>query len=429
MSTEISEQDALHYHEQAPAGKLEIRPTKLLNAQRDLALAYSPGVAEPCKVIARDPEKVFNYTAKGNLVAVISNGTAVLGLGDIGPEAAKPVMEGKAVLFKKFAGIDVFDIEINVHDPDEFVNIVKSLEPTFGGINLEDIKAPECFKIEETLKAQMHIPVMHDDQHGTAITSGAALLNALTLVNKSIEAVKFVVNGAGAAAIACTKLYLALGAKKENIVMCDRRGVIRKDRKDLDALKAFFATELDLHTLTDALKGADVFLGLSVGNILAPAHIQSMATHPIVFALANPDSEIDYDVAMNTRDDIIMATGRSDHPNQINNVLGFPYIFRGALDVCARAINEPMKLAAVHALADLAREPVPPTVSKAYSNKNISFGKDYLIPTPLDPRLITTISPVVAKAAMKSGVARRKINDWNAYHKTLQQRVGIPVIG
>lgn len=429
MSTEIDTQDALHYHEQFPAGKLEIRPTKLLNTQHDLAQAYSPGVAEPCKIIAQKPEKIFNYTAKGNLVAVISNGTAVLGLGNIGPEAAKPVMEGKAVLFKKFAGIDVFDLEINASDPDEFIRIVKSLEPTFGGINLEDIKAPECFKIEKALKAQMHIPVMHDDQHGTAIISGAALLNALSLVNKSIESVSVVVNGAGAAAIACTQLYLALGAKKENIVMCDKRGVIRKDRKDLDDFKSSFATELDLHTLTDALKGADVFLGLSVGNILTPDHLQSMGVHPIVFALANPDSEIAYKVAMNAREDIIMATGRSDHPNQVNNVLGFPYIFRGALDVCAESINEPMKLAVVHALADLAKKPVPPIVRKAYRNKTISFGKDYLIPTPLDPRLITTIAPAVAKAAMKSGVAQKKIKDWNAYHKTLQQRVGTPTTG
>lgn len=425
MPIKIRKQDALNYHQQDQPGKIEVVPTKALGSQLDLALAYSPGVAEPCKEIANNKEDVYKYTAKGNLVGVISNGTAVLGLGNIGPDASKPVMEGKGVLFKKFAGIDVFDIEINEEDPDKFIQIVKSLEPTFGGINLEDIKAPESFKIETELKEQMNIPIMHDDQHGTAIISAAALLNALELINKKIEDITIVVNGAGAAAIACTKIYMSLGARKENIVMCDSKGVIRKDRKNLDKVKGEFATDKDLHELTEAIKGADFFLGLSVADILKPADIKAMAKDPIVFALANPKPEIDYNLAMKARKDIIMATGRSDHPNQVNNVLGFPYIFRGALDVRAKAINEEMKLAAVKALADLAKQPIPEMVSKAYGDDKIEFGKEYLIPKPLDTRLITTISPAVAKAAIQSGVARTKIKDWEGYHLELQRRIGI----
>ena len=425
MAIKIRKQDALQYHAQPPAGKIEIVPTKILSSQIDLALAYSPGVAEPCKEIAKDKEAVYKYTAKGNLVAVISNGTAVLGLGNIGPEASKPVMEGKGVLFKKFAGIDVFDIEINETDPDEFIKIVKALEPTFGGVNLEDIKAPESFKIEETLRVEMNIPVMHDDQHGTAIISAAGLLNALELVNKKIEDINIVVSGAGAAAISCAKLYLELGADRHKIVMCDSKGVIRKDRDNLDPMKASFATDKDVHHLQDAMENADFFLGLSVADILKPEDLKKMAPNPIVFALANPDPEIDYHLAMGTRKDIIMATGRSDHPNQVNNVLGFPYIFRGALDARATSINEEMKLAAVKALAALAREPVPEMVNKAYSELNIQFGKEYLIPKPLDPRLITTISPAVAKAAMDSGVAKNHITDWGAYRTALNLRMGI----
>jgi malate dehydrogenase (oxaloacetate-decarboxylating)(NADP+) len=425
MPIKVRREDALNYHREGVPGKIEVVPTKALSTQLDLALAYSPGVAEPCKEIAADKEKVYEYTAKGNLVAVISNGTAVLGLGDIGPEASKPVMEGKGVLFKKFAGIDVFDIEVDCKDPAEFVKIVKALEPTFGGINLEDIKAPECFEIEKALREQMNIPVMHDDQHGTAIISAAALLNALELVGKSIDQVRIVVNGAGASAIACAKIYVSLGARPENIVMLDSKGVIRKDRENLDAIKAEFATGRDLHTLEDAMKGADVFVGLSRGNVVTPEMLLSMADNPIVFALANPDPEIAYDLAMKTRPDVIMATGRSDHPNQVNNALGFPYIFRGALDVRATEINEAMKLAAVRAIADLAKQPVPDAVSRAYGDKTLSFGKDYLIPKPLDYRLITTISPAVAKAAMESGVARRHITDWAAYEVELQERIGI----
>lgn len=425
MPIKIRKQDALNYHQYDQPGKIEVVPTKALSSQLDLALAYSPGVAEPCKEIAENKEDVYKYTAKGNLVGVISNGTAVLGLGNIGPEASKPVMEGKGVLFKKFAGIDVFDIEIDEEDPDKFIEIVKSLEPTFGGINLEDIKAPESFKIEQTLKKQMKIPIMHDDQHGTAIISAAALLNALELVNKKIEEIKIVVNGAGAAAIACTKIYTSLGAKWENIVMCDSKGVIRKDRGNLDETKAEFATDRDIHELSEAMHGADFFLGLSVADILSPKDLKAMADNPIVFALANPQPEIDYNLAMKTRKDIIMATGRSDHPNQVNNVLGFPYIFRGALDVRATAINEEMKLAAVNALAELAKEPVPEMVNKAYGDSKIQFGKEYLIPKPLDTRLITTISPAVAKAAMDSGVARTDITDWGMYHLELQRRIGI----
>ena len=424
-SIKIRKEDALNYHTQEPPGKIEVVPTKLLTSQIDLALAYSPGVAEPCREIASNSEDVYKYTAKGNLVGVISNGTAVLGLGDIGPEASKPVMEGKAVLFKKFAGIDVFDLEINTKDPEEVIRIVKSLEPTFGGVNLEDIKAPECFTIEQQLKASMNIPVMHDDQHGTAIISSAALLNALEIVGKRIEDIRVTVSGAGASAIACTKLYHELGARREHIIMCDIHGVLRKDRTDLDENQAFFATERDIHTLAEAIQGADVFLGLSAANIVSPDMLRSMAKRPIVFALANPDPEISYDLAMQSRDDIIMATGRSDHPNQVNNVLGFPYIFRGALDVRAKAINEEMKMAAVRALAALAKEPTPEIVNKAYSSEKIIFGEDYLIPKPLDPRLITTISPAVARAAMESGVARTAITDWEHYHVELQRRIGI----
>ena len=425
MCAKILKQDALNYHTKGEPGKIEVIPTKRLNSQRDLALAYSPGVAEPCNEIAEHKSSVYKYTAKGNLVAVITNGTAVLGLGNIGPEASKPVMEGKGVLFKKFAGIDVFDIEIDEEDPDEFIKIVKSLEPTFGGINLEDIKAPESFKIEKELKAKMNIPVMHDDQHGTAIISAAAMLNALELTGKKIEEIKIVVNGAGASAIACTKLYVSLGASKENIVMCDSKGVIRKDRENLSPTKAEFATDKDLHELQEALEGADFFLGLSVANILKAEDLQSMAEKPIVFALANPDPEIPYHVAMDAREDIIMATGRSDHPNQVNNVLGFPYIFRGALDVRATEINEAMKLAAVKALAKLAKEPVPELVNQAYGDSKIEFGKFYLIPKPLDNRLITAISPAVAKAAMDSGVAQSQIIDWETYHTDLEKRIGI----
>jgi malate dehydrogenase (oxaloacetate-decarboxylating)(NADP+) len=425
MAIKIRKQDALNYHSQGKPGKIEVVPTKPLSSQLDLALAYSPGVAEPCLEIADNKESVYKYTAKGNLVAVISNGTAVLGLGNIGPEASKPVMEGKGVLFKKFAGIDVFDIEIAENDPEKLIHIIKSLEPTFGGINLEDIKAPECFIIEQTLKREMNIPVMHDDQHGTAIISGAALINALEVVNKKIEEILLVVNGAGASAIACTRFYMALGVKPENIVMCDRKGVIRKDRSDLDATKIEFATARELHTLTEAMTGADVFLGLSSANSVNPEQILLMADNPIVFALANPDPEIAYELAMATRDDIIMATGRSDFPNQVNNVLGFPYIFRGALDVRATSINEEMKLAASKAIAALAKEPVPDIVNRAYGDNKITFGKTYLIPKPLDPRLITTIAPAVAKAAMDSGVAKTLITDWEAYNVELQERIGI----
>jgi malate dehydrogenase (oxaloacetate-decarboxylating)(NADP+) len=390
-------------------------------------LAYSPGVAEPCKEIEKDKENAYKYTAKGNLVGVITNGTAVLGLGDIGPDASKPVMEGKGVLFKKFAGIDVFDIEIEERDPKKLIEIIKSMEPTFGGINLEDIKAPECFEVETELKKQMNIPVMHDDQHGTAIISSAALLNALEVVGKKIEDVKLVVSGAGASAISCTKLYHSLGLKKENIYMFDRTGLINKEREDLDENRAFFAqpTKGNIESILDAMKDADVFLGLSAGNVIGQEHIKVMAARPIVFALANPDPEIPYADAMAAREDIVMATGRSDHPNQVNNVLGFPYIFRGALDVRATAINEEMKLAAVYAIANLAKQPVPELVNKAYDDNRIVFGEEYLIPKPLDPRLITTISPAVAKAAMDSGVAKSHITDWEQYEVDLQKRIGV----
>jgi malate dehydrogenase (oxaloacetate-decarboxylating)(NADP+) len=425
MSIKIRKQDALNYHTQGQPGKLEVVPTKMLSTQLDLALAYSPGVAEPCKEIAANKDDVYKYTAKGNLVAVISNGTAVLGLGNIGPEASKPVMEGKAVLFKKYAGIDSFDIEIDEEDPDEFIKIVKSLEPTFGGINLEDIKAPECFKIETVLREKMNIPIMHDDQHGTAIISSAALLNALEIIGKKIEDIVLVVNGAGAAAVSCTKLYFALGLKKENLIMCDSKGVISTKREGLDESKKQFATTRKITTLQEAVKGCDVFVGLSIADILTPEDILGMAKDPIVFALANPNPEIDYDLAKKTRPDLIMGTGRSDHPNQVNNVLGFPYIFRGALDVRATEINEEMKLAAVRALAELAKEPVPDIVFQAYGIDRIQFGREYLIPKPLDPRLITTVSPAVAKAAMDSGIARLPITDWGKYHQELLKRVGI----
>jgi len=425
MSIKIRKEAALNYHTQGSPGKIEVVPTKPLSSQMDLALAYSPGVAEPCKEIVSDIENVYKYTAKGNLIGVISNGTAVLGLGDIGPEASKPVMEGKGVLFKKFAGIDVFDIEINEKDPKKLIQIIKSLEPTFGGINLEDIKAPECFEIEETLRKEMKIPVMHDDQHGTAIISGAALMNALELVEKNISDIKLVVNGAGAAAISCTRFYISLGIRKENVVLCDIDGILRSDRQDLDDIRRVYATDRDIYTLSDALKGADVFLGLSAGNVLQQDQLKLMAENPIVFALANPDPEIAYDLAIASREDLIMATGRSDHPNQVNNVLGFPYIFRGALDVRATVINEEMKLAAAQAIAKLAKEPVPDIVNKAYGEDKLGFGRLYLIPKPLDPRLITTIAPAVAKAAMDSGVAKKPIEDWEAYELELQERIGI----
>lgn len=425
MSIKIRREDALNYHKQAPAGKIEVVPTKALSSQFDLALAYSPGVAEPCLEIKANEEEVYKYTAKGNLVGVITNGTAVLGLGNLGPAASKPVMEGKAVLFKKFAGIDVFDIEVDAYDPDEFVKIVKALEPTFGGINLEDIKAPESFAIEKALRSQMKIPVMHDDQHGTAIISSAALLNALELVGKSLNEIKLVVNGAGAAAVACTSLYVSMGLPKENIVMFDLKGLIDIERDDLNEFQAALATSRKLKDLKEAMVGADVFLGLSAGSCLTAEHLQVMAPDPIVFALANPEPEISYDLAIAARKDIVMATGRSDHPNQVNNVLGFPYIFRGALDVRASAINEEMKLAAVKALSQLAKEPVPDIINKAYGDDKIVFGKHYLIPKPLDPRLITTISPAVARAAMESGVARKEITDWEQYHFELQSRIGI----
>ncbi|MBR9830768.1 NADP-dependent malic enzyme [bacterium] len=417
--------EALDYHSQGKPGKIEVIPTKPYSSQRDLSLAYSPGVAEPCLAIEKDKEDVYKYTAKGNLVAVISNGTAVLGLGDIGPEASKPVMEGKALLFKIFADIDVFDIEIDVKDVDSFVNTVKAISPTFGGINLEDIKAPECFEIERRLKEELDIPIMHDDQHGTAIITSAALLNALELADKKIDKIKVVVNGAGASAMACVKLYFALGVKPENLVMCDSKGVIRKDNQDLSESKAMFATDKDIHTLADAIKGADMFLGLSKGNVVSKAMIKSMADNPIVFALANPDPEIAYKEAISTRKDIIMATGRSDHPNQVNNVLGFPFIFRGALDVRATAINEEMKLAAVKAIAELAKEPVPEVVNQAYGTRNLVFGRDFFIPKPLDPRLILAVAPAVAKAAMDSGVAKKEITDWNAYEEELSRRLGL----
>ncbi len=425
MGKTRKEIDALEYHAQGKPGKIEVVPTKPYSTQRDLSLAYSPGVAVPCLEIADNPEDVYKYTAKGNLVAVISNGTAVLGLGNIGALASKPVMEGKGLLFKIFADIDVFDIEVDASDIDLFVSTVKAIAPTFGGINLEDIKAPECFEIERRLKEELNIPLMHDDQHGTAIISSAALLNAVELAGKKIENIKLVVSGAGASAVSCTKLYKRLGVKAENIVMLDSDGVIRADRKDLAPSKKEFATKRKINTLTEALVDADMFLGLSKGNILTKKMVQTMAKNPIVFALANPDPEIAYKDAMAARKDIIMATGRSDYPNQVNNVLGFPYIFRGALDVRATCINEEMKLAAVYAIAALAKEPVPEEVNEAYSEKNIVFGKDFIIPKPMDPRLISTIAPAVAKAAIDSGVAQHVIKDWEEYRRQLAGRLGL----
>jgi malate dehydrogenase (oxaloacetate-decarboxylating)(NADP+) len=426
MKKELRKQEALDYHSKGRPGKIEVIPTKATKTQRDLSLAYTPGVAVPCMEIHANPESVYKYTAKGNLVAVISNGTAVLGLGNIGPEAGKPVMEGKGVLFKIFADIDVFDIEINEKDPEKFVQIVKSLEPTFGGINLEDIKAPECFYIEKKLREQLNIPIMHDDQHGTAIISSAALLNALEIQKKKIEKVKFVVNGAGAAAMACVRLYQALGAKPDNFVMFDRTGVLHAERDDLNEYKIQFTTtrKKDL-TLVEAMKDADVFIGLSAGNVVTPDMVKSMAKNPIVFAMANPDAEISYEDATAARKDIIMATGRSDYPNQVNNVLGFPYIFRGALDVRATQINETMKLAAVKALAELTKLPVPDIVTMAYNERTLVFGPNYIIPKPLDTRLLSTVAPAVAKAAIESGVAKYPITDWETYKVDLNRRLGI----
>ena len=425
MSNRRRKQESLDYHKSGRPGKIEVVPTKKHSSQRDLSLAYSPGVAEPCIKISENPEDVYEYTAKSNLVAVITNGTAVLGLGDIGPEASKPVMEGKGLLFKIFADIDVFDIEVDASEVDKFVEVVKSIAPTFGGINLEDIKAPECFEIEKRLKEELDIPIMHDDQHGTAIISAAALLNALEIADKKIEDIHIVINGAGAAAMSCAKLYLSLGAKKSNIVMLDSKGVIREDRDNLSNEKAFFATDSNIHTLDEAMTNADVFLGLSSGNIVSKQMIKSMADMPIVFALANPDPEISYDDAISAREDIIMATGRSDHSNQVNNVLGFPYIFRGALDVRATTINEAMKLAAVRSIAELTKEVVPDTVNLAYGEKVITFGPEYIIPKPLDNRLISVVAPAVAKAAIESGVAQKKISDFEAYAQELNKRLGL----
>ena len=420
----ITKEEALRYHAEGKPGKIEVIPTKPHSTQTDLSLAYSPGVAEPCLEIEKNPLDAYEYTAKGNLVAVISNGTAVLGLGDIGPLAGKPVMEGKGLLFKIFAGIDVFDIEVNEKDPEKFIQTVKAISPTFGGINLEDIKAPECFEIETRLKNELDIPVMHDDQHGTAIISGAGLINALEIAGKKIEDVKIVVNGAGAASISCTRLYVMLGARKENIVMCDSKGVISTSRPDLNAAKREFATDRPIKTLQEAVVGADVFLGLSVANVLTKEMVRSMNADPIVFALANPNPEISYADAMALRDDIIFATGRSDYPNQINNVLGFPYIFRGALDTHAKAINEEMKRAAVYAIADLAKEPVPDVVNAAYKLKRTTFGRDYILPKALDPRLLTRVSCAVAKAAIDSGVSRKTITDWEGYANHLREMMG-----
>ena len=422
---QLRREEALEYHSKGKPGKIEVVPTKEAKTQRDLSLAYSPGVAEPCKEIALNKDEVYKYTAKGNLVAVITNGTAVLGLGNIGPEASKPVMEGKGVLFKVFADIDVFDIEINETDPEKFVQIVTALEPTFGGINLEDIKAPECFYIERQLRAALKIPVMHDDQHGTAIISSAALLNALELQRKKIEKVRFVINGAGAAGMACSKLYVAMGADPENFIVFDKDGVLHKGRKDLEEDRSLFAIDKADVTLEKAMVDADVFVGLSVGNTVTPEMVKSMAKRPIVFAMANPDPEITYEAATAVRDDLIMATGRSDYPNQVNNVLGFPFIFRGALDVRATQINEAMKLAAVHSLADLAKTPVPDIVNMAYNEKSISFGPRYIIPKPLDPRLLVTVAPAVAKAAIESNVAQIKIENWDTYAIELNKRLGL----
>ena len=425
MSNRRRKQESLDYHKSGRPGKIEVIPTKKHSSQRDLSLAYSPGVAEPCIKISENKDDVYEYTAKSNLVAVITNGTAVLGLGDIGPEASKPVMEGKGLLFKIFADIDVFDIEVDASEVDKFVEVVKSIAPTFGGINLEDIKAPECFEIEKRLKEELDIPIMHDDQHGTAIISAAALLNALELADKKIDAIQIVINGAGAAAMSCAKLYLSLGAKKSNIIMLDSKGVIRKDRDNLTKEKAFFGSDRNLNTLDEAMNGADVFLGLSSGNIVSKDMIKSMAVTPIVFALANPDPEISYNDAISVREDIIMATGRSDHPNQVNNVLGFPYIFRGALDVRATSINEEMKLAAVRSIAGLTKELVPDTVNLAYGEKVITFGPEYIIPKPLDNRLISVVAPAVAKAAIESGVAQKNISNFEEYAQELNKRLGL----
>ncbi len=417
--------EALDYHSQGRKGKIEVVATKPCLTSRDLSLAYTPGVAEPCRAIAKNEDDVYKYTAKGNLVAVISNGTAVLGLGDIGPSAGKPVMEGKGVLFKRFADIDVFDLELKSKDPQEIIRAVQLLEPTFGGINLEDIKAPECFEIEQTLKATMNIPVFHDDQHGTAIISCAALINAAEVTGKKLSDLKIVVNGAGAAAISCCKLYMSAGAKKENIIMYDSKGCIHVGRKDLNKYKIEFATEKDYGKLADGIVGADVFVGLSIGGVVSKEMVKSMAPNPIVFAMANPDPEITYDDAISVRDDLIMATGRSDFPNQVNNVLGFPFIFRGALDVRATAINEEMKMAAVRALADLTKKKVPEMVINAYGGEDFSFGKEYIIPKPFDPRVLWNVAPAVAKAAMKTGVARKNIEDWVAYEEELKERLGL----
>jgi malate dehydrogenase (oxaloacetate-decarboxylating)(NADP+) len=416
---------ALEYHENGRPGKVQVIPTKKTDTQQDLALAYSPGVAEPCLAIQKNELDAYKYTAKGNLVAVISNGTAVLGLGDIGALSGKPVMEGKGLLFKIFADIDVFDIEVDEKNIDKFVEVVKAISPTFGGINLEDIKAPECFDIEERLKAELKMPLMHDDQHGTAIISAAGLLNALEITGKKIEDIKIVVNGAGAAANSCTSLYIALGAKLENVVMCDSKGVINTKRTDLNSRKKPFATSRDITTLEEAVVGADVFLGLSVAGVLSKEMVKTMAPNPIVFALANPNPEIPYADAIDARPDILIATGRSDYPNQINNVLGFPYIFRGALDTMATAINEEMKLAAVHAIAEVAKQPVPEAVSKAYNDPNLKFGKHYIIPKPFDHRLLEEVSTAVAKAAIESGVARTIITDWDAYKAQLRKRMAL----
>lgn len=419
----ITQEEALHYHEEGRPGKIEIVPTKPYATQRDLSLAYSPGVAFPSLEIEKDPEAAYKYTDRGNLVGVLSNGTAVLGLGDVGPLAGKPVMEGKALLFKIFAGIDAFDIEIDASEVDKFVEVARAISPTFGGINLEDIKAPECFEIEKRLKEECNIPVMHDDQHGTAIISAAALLNAVEIQGKKIEDIRLVVNGAGAAAISCTRLYHKLGVRKENIVLCDSKGVVHLHRDNLNETKREFATDRNVETLAEALVGADVFLGLSVGNILPPEMVRTMAPKPIVFALANPEPEIPYELAMDSVPDIIVATGRSDYPNQVNNVLGFPYIFRGALDCEATQINEDMKIAAVYAIAGLAKEPVPPEVEVAYEQCNLSFGREYILPKPFDPRLLYTVSPAVAKAAMESGVAKKPISDWQKYDRYLKKLV------
>jgi len=423
----VTKEDALLYHSRGRHGKIEVIPTKPYCTQFDLSLAYTPGVAYPCLEIEKSPDDVYNYTAKGNLVAVISNGTAVLGLGDIGAMAGKPVMEGKGLLFKVFADVDVFDIEVDEKDPDKLIEICARIAPTFGGINLEDIKAPECFEVETRLKSMLNIPVFHDDQHGTAIISGAGLINSLEITGKKIDKIKLVVCGAGAAAISCSRLYLSLGVRKENIVMVDSKGVINSKRKDLNKYKQEFITDRDIDTLAEAVKDADIFLGLSTANMLSKEMLASMAKNPIVFAMANPNPEITYEDAMATRDDLIFATGRSDYPNQINNVLGFPFIFRGALDVRASTINEEMKLAASKALAALAKEPVPDSVLKAYNIDKLSFGKDYIIPKPLDPRLISCVASCVAKAAMDSGVARQPITDWEAYKKSLDKRLSVHI--